>query len=159
MLLTARAASLLAASSLFMLQPLVARALVPLYGGTSWIWISVSVFFQLSLIIGYVAATKMSGPGRARWHGRIAAAALVLALAGFWILMQRVTLEPLPIEIAVFLHLLITVGAVAMYLAMAAPMLQIAIASDGRIDAHRLYAWSNVGSLAGLMLYPTIMET
>jgi hypothetical protein len=159
MLLTARAASLLAASSLFMLQPLVARALVPLYGGTSWIWIAVSVFFQLSLIVGYVAATKLSGPGRARWHGRIAAAALLLALAGFWILMQRVTLEPLPIEIAVFLHLLITVGAVAMYLAMAAPMLQIAIASDGRIDAHRLYAWSNAGSLGGLILYPTIMET
>ena len=159
MLRTARAASLLAASSLFMLQPLVARALVPLYGGTSWIWIAVSVFFQLSLICGYVAATKLSGPGRARWHGRIAAAALLLALAGFWILTQRVTLDPLPIEIAVFLHLLITVGAVATYLAMASPMLQIAIESDGRIDAHRLYAWSNAGSLAGLMIYPTIMET
>lgn len=159
MLLTARAASLFAAASLFMLQPLVARALVPLYGGTSWIWIAVSVFFQLSLIVGYVAATKLSGHGSARWHGPIAAAALLLALAGVGILMRRVTLEPLPIEIAVFLHLLITVGAVAMYLAMAQPMLQIAIESDGRIDAHRLYAWSNTGSLAGLLIYPTVMET
>lgn len=158
MLLTARAASLLAATSLFMLQPLVARALVPLYGGTSWIWIAVSVFFQLSLIFGYVAATRLSGPGRSQRHGRIAAAALLLAFAGFWVLLQRLTL-PLPIEIAVFLHLLITVGAVAVYLAMAAPMLQIAIESDGRIDAHRLYAWSNTGSLAGLILYPTVMET
>jgi len=159
MLLTARAASLFAAASLFLLQPLVARALVPLYGGTSWIWIAVSVFFQLSLIFGYVAATRLSGPGRARWHGRIAPAALLLAFAGFWVLLRRVTLEPLPIEVAVFLHLLITVGAVATYLAMASPMLQIAIESDGRIDAHRLYAWSNAGSLAGLIVYPTIMET
>ena len=159
MLLTARAASLLAASSLFLLQPLVARALVPLYGGTSWIWIAVSVFFQLSLIFGYVSATKLSGPGRARWHGRIAALALTLAAVGFWVLLQRITLDPLPIEVAVFIHLLTTVGAVAVYLAMASPMLQIAIESDGRIDAHRLYAWSNAGSLAGLIVYPTIMES
>src|SRR5690349_2387838 len=159
MLLTARAASLLAAASLFMLQPLVARALVPLYGGTSWIWIAVSVFFQLSLIFGYVAATRLSGAGRARWHGRLAMAALLLAMAGLWMLMRRVSLDPLRIEVAVFLHLLITVGAVAVYLAMAQPMLQIAIESDGRIDAHKLYAWSNAGSLDGLLLYPLVMET
>jgi hypothetical protein len=54
MLWTARAATFTAAMSLFFLQPLVARALVPLYGGTSWIWIAVSVFFQLSLILGYL---------------------------------------------------------------------------------------------------------
>jgi SAM-dependent methyltransferase len=84
---------------------------------------------------------------------------LLLAIAGFWILFRRIILEPLPIEIAVFLHLFLTVGAVAIYLAMASPLLQIAIEADGRIDAHRLYAWSNAGSLLGLVLYPTIMET
>ena len=158
-MLTARLASLFAASSLFMLQPLVARALVPLYGGTSWVWIAVSVFFQLALIVGYVSATKLGGPGRARWHARLATAALIFAFAGFWVLLQRITFDPLPIEAAVFVHLLVTVGAVAIYLAMAAPLLQISIESDGRIDAHRLYAWSNAGSLAGLILYPTIMES
>ena len=159
MLHAARAASFLAATSLFLLQPLVARALVPLYGGTSWIWIAVSVFFQLSLILGYLAATKLGATGGARLHARAAAVALLLAVAGFWILFQRLILEPLPIEIAVFLHLSVTVGAVAIYLAMASPLLQISIESDGRIDAHRLYAWSNAGSLAGLILYPTVMET
>jgi hypothetical protein len=159
MLLTARAASLLAAISLFMLQPLVARALVPLYGGTSWIWIAVSVFFQLSLILGYAAATRLSVAARARLHARIAPIALTLAATGLWILFQRVTLDRVPIEIAVFLHLIVTVGAIAIYLAMASPLLQIAIEGDGRIDAHRLYAWSNAGSLAGLIVYPTIMET
>ena len=159
MLRTARAATFLAATSLFLLQPLVARALVPLYGGTSWIWIAVSVFFQLSLILGYLAATKLGATGGGRLHARAAIVALLLAMAGFWILFQRIILEPLPIEIGVFLHLLLTVGAVAMYLAMASPLLQIAMESDGRIDAHRLYAWSNAGSLAGLILYPTVMET
>ena len=159
MLLTARAASLLAATSLFLLQPLVARALVPLYGGTSWIWIAVSVFFQLALILGYTAATRLSVPGRARLHARIAPAAMIFAVAGFWILLQRTTLDGVPIEIGVFLHLFLTVGAIAIYLAMASPLLQIAIEGDGRIDAHRLYAWSNTGSLAGLILYPTVMET
>jgi len=159
MLNTARAASFFAAASLFLLQPLVARALVPLYGGTSWIWIAVSVFFQLSLILGYLAATKLGATGGLRLHGRAAVVALLLAVAGFWILFQRMILEPLPIEIAVFLHLFLTVGAVAIYLAMASPLLQIAIEDDGRIDAHRLYAWSNAGSLAGLILYPTVMET
>jgi hypothetical protein len=56
----------------------------------------------------------------------------------------------LPIEIAVFLHLFLTVGIVAIYLAMASPLLQFSIEADARIDAHRLYAWSNAGSLAGL---------
>jgi SAM-dependent methyltransferase len=158
-LLTARAASLFAGSSLFLLQPLVARALVPLYGGTSWVWIAVSVFFQLSLILGYVAATKLGAPGGRRLHARVAALALIFAFAGFWVLLRRTTFERLPIEFAVFLHLFLTVGAVAVYLAMASPLLQISIEADGRIDAHRLYAWSNAGSLAGLILYPTAMES
>ena len=159
MLPTARAASLLAGGSLFLLQPLVARALVPLYGGTSWVWIAVSVFFQLSLILGYVAATKLGAPGGRRLHARVAALALLFAFAGFWVLLRRTTFDRLPIEFAVFLHLFLTVGAVAVYLAMASPLLQISIEADGRIDAHRLYAWSNAGSLAGLILYPTAMES
>jgi hypothetical protein len=159
MLHTARAASLLAAVSLFLLQPLVARALVPLYGGTSWVWIAVSVFFQLSLIFGYIGAAKLSIPGRARIHSVVAPVALLFAAVGFWLLMQRTTFDSLPIEPAVFLHLALTVGAVAVYLAMASPLLQISIEADGRIDAHRLYAWSNAGSLAGLLLYPIVMES
>ena len=159
MLPIARTASLLAASSLFLLQPLVARALVPLYGGTSWIWIAVSVFFQLSLILGYLAATKLAAPRGRRLHAGAAALALMSAAAGFWVLLRRTTFDGLPIEIAVFLHLFLTVGLVAIYLAMASPLLQIAIEADARIDAHRLYAWSNAGSLAGLILYPTAMES
>jgi hypothetical protein len=157
MLWTARAATFLAATSLFFLQPLVARALVPLYGGTSWIWIAVSVFFQLALILGYFAATKVSG--RSVLHARISAAAIVLAAGGFWLLHERTTVDQLPAEFAVFLHLFVTVGAVAIYLAMASPLLQMSIERDGRIDAHRLYAWSNAGSVLGLVLYPTAMET
>jgi len=159
MLLTARTASLLAASSLFLLQPLVARALVPLYGGTSWVWIAVSVFFQLSLILGYLTATKLAAPGGRRLHAGAAALALMSASAGFWVLLRRTTFDGLPIEIAVFLHLFLTVGIVAIYLAMASPLLQFSIEADARIDAHRLYAWSNAGSLAGLILYPTAMES
>src|SRR5688572_28151719 len=132
MLSTARAATFLAATSLFFLQPLVARALVPLYGGTSWIWIAVSVFFQLSLIFGYFAATRLSVPGRARLHARVATVALVLAAVGFWVLHQRITFDQLPAEFAVFLHLALTVGAIAVYLAMASPLLQISIEGDGR---------------------------
>ena len=158
MLWTARAASFLAASSLFLLQPLVARALVPLYGGTSWIWIAVSVFFQLSLIFGYFAATRLSVAGRAQLHARVSAVALTLAAAGFSVLHARTTFDFLPPEFAVFLHLLLTVGAVAVYLAMASPLLQIAIEGE-HIDAHRLYAWSNAGSLIGLLAYPTAMES
>lgn len=156
---TARAAALLAATSLFLLQPLVARALVPLYGGTSWVWIAVSVFFQLSLILGYFAATTLSAARRAHLHAPISVLALILASAGFWLLLTRATFDRLPTEFAVFLHLFLTVGAVAIYLAMASPLLQIATETDGRIDVHRLYAWSNAGSLAGLILYPTAMET
>lgn len=159
MLWMARAASFLAATSLFLLQPLVARALVPLYGGTSWIWIAVSVFFQLALIVGYLTAARLRGSSRVRVHGRLSAVALLLTIAGFWVLFQRTTFDGLPTEIAAFLHLLITVGVVAIYLAMASPLLQMAIESDGRIDAYRLYAWSNVGSLAGLLIYPLGMET
>jgi hypothetical protein len=159
MLWTARAASFLAATSLFLLQPLVARALVPLYGGTSWIWIAVSVFFQLALIFGYFAAAKLSVRGRAQLHARVSALTLVIAPAGFWLLYRRMTFDALPAEFAVFLHLALTVGVLAVYLAMASPLLQIAIEGDGRIDAHRLYAWSNAGSLIGLLLYPTVMES
>lgn len=158
MSIAARAGAFLAATSLFLLQPLVARALVPLYGGTSWVWIAVSVFFQLSLIVGYRAATTMRPSTRSRTHAAASAAALLITAAGFWLLLRRTAFD-LPTELAVALHLLVTVGAIAVFLAMASPLLQIATEADTRSDGYRLYAWSNAGSLVGLLLYPTVLES
>src|SRR3954468_4015490 len=50
------------AGMLFLVQPMVARLLLPSYGGSATVWSTSSLFFQVALLLGYVytdRATRM----------------------------------------------------------------------------------------------------
>ena len=42
------------AGMLFLVQPMIARLLLPSYGGSATVWSTSSLFFQVVLLLGYV---------------------------------------------------------------------------------------------------------
>src|SRR5262245_42341878 len=50
------AATFLAATLLFMVEPMVAKMLLPRLGGSPAVWNTATVFFQIALLAGYAIA-------------------------------------------------------------------------------------------------------
>src|SRR5215471_1438761 len=50
---------------LFLIQPMMGKALLPFYGGSAGVWTTVMLFFQVTLLLGYAYAH-----GKARYLNR-----------------------------------------------------------------------------------------
>jgi len=70
---------------LFQVQLLLGKFLLPWFGGTSGIWATCLLFFQVLLLAGYYYAHRISSTFRPAGQGQIHLA--FLALAGLWILL------------------------------------------------------------------------
>jgi len=144
---------------LFMVEPMVARMALPRLGGAPNVWNSAMLVYQALLLAGY---------GYAHWLSRkplwrqavihlialcIAATTLPIALA------QVASPEPGWEAIWVPWLLLLTVGPVFFLIAAQAPLMQRWFAADSRAgQPWALYAASNLGSFAGLVAYPLVVE-
>src|ERR1051325_10132373 len=79
----------LSAFLLFQLQPLVAKLLLPWFGGTPMVWTICQMFFQIVLLAGYLyghALTKYGRPWRQYWThlGILVAAGVALLAVSAW---------------------------------------------------------------------------
>src|SRR5438309_11826548 len=65
---------------LFLVQPLIARLILPWFGGSAAVWTTCMLFFQVLLLGGYVYAhalnAKLRGRGQATVHTLLLAAAV-----------------------------------------------------------------------------------
>jgi hypothetical protein len=151
------------ATLLFLVEPMLAKMALPLLGGAPAVWNTCLVFFQATLLAGYLyayAATK--------WLSRRTQIALQIALAlmPFAVLPLHIPVgwEP-PTESSPVLWVLamlaVAVGLPFFVLASSTPMLQRWFSQSGHksaSDPYFLYAASNAGSLVGLLAYPLILE-
>jgi hypothetical protein len=158
------ATALISALLAFLIEPHVGKLLLPTYGGAAAVWTTALVFFQVSLLTGYALAHVVI-----RWLGLRRAALVEIVVVGLPLLALPVALPvgaaapsgvaPAPWLLGV---LAVTVGAPFVALATATPTLQRWLAATGgpraRAGAVRLFAASNVGSLLGLLAYPTLVE-
>ena len=151
------------AALVFLIQPMFARFVLPLYGSTPAVWNAAMVFFQLALLAAYVYAhesTRRLGVRRqAMLHmGVLALALLVLPIAvpaGFTPPVQG---SPVPGLLGL---LAVTVGLPFFVVAASAPLLQRWLAGvdhPAAADPYFLYAASNLGSILGLLAYPLALE-
>lgn len=147
---------------LFLIQPLVARLVLPVLGGSPSVWNTAMLFYQSALLLGYAYAhflQRYSFRVQATCHLILfAAAALTLPIgiraiggadtgsaAAFWLLQL----------------LALSIGPVFVAVASQAPLMQAWFARSGDKDAASpwfLYAASNTGSLMGLLAYPFLLE-
>ena len=147
---------------LFLVQPLIARLILPWFGGSAAVWTTCMLFFQLLLLGGYAyahAVERKLPPGRLRPAIHIllllaAVALLPIAPSEAW----KPAGEDEPIS-RILLLLGATVGLPYFLLASTSPLLQawFARAQPGK-DPYRLFAISNLASLVALVGYPFVVE-
>jgi hypothetical protein len=152
----------LSAFLLFLVQPMVAKMVLPALGGSPAVWNTCMVFFQAALLAGYAYAHAAPA-----WLGSRRQKLLHLALLA-------VPAVALPIGIAdwvppegdnpvgwLLLLLTVAVGLPFFVVATIAPTLQKWLADSGHPagqDPYFLYAASNLGSLLALAAYPVLVE-
>jgi hypothetical protein len=144
---------------LFLVQPMVARIALPRLGGAPAVWNSAMLVYQALLLAGYGYAHALGGFGTRRQAG-IHLALLVVAM--LW-LPIGVLAWPLPAttspELWVPWLFAASIGPLFVAVSAQAPLMQrwFAAARPGE-DPYRLYAASNLGSFAGLIAYPLLVE-
>ena len=153
----------LSAALLFLIQPMVAKMILPFLGGSPAVWNTCLFFFQTFLLLGYVYAhfgsLWLGVKPHMILHLVIIAGALYflpVTIPSLWL--ERPDAEPVQAVLSV---LLVSVGFPFFVLSASGPLLQKWFSSTGHADArdpYFLYAASNAGSLLGLLAYPLCLS-
>ena len=148
---------------LFVVQPLIARKLLPWFGGSPTVWIVSLLFFQAVLFAGYVYAHLSSRYLDARRQSLLHGALLVLA----FLFLPIYPAEPVDAASSnptttILWILVASLGLPLVTLSATNPLLQRWVSrtvgeADGS-SVYRLFALSNLGSLLGLWSYPFLLE-
>jgi hypothetical protein len=149
----------LGAFLLFFVQPMIARRLLPTFGGVSAVWMACLMFFQTSLLFGYCYAHLLriycSPKRQILIHCSLVAISLVWT--GFSWNSPRLSLgSDIPLVRLMF-QLGSTIGLPFVLLAGTSPLVQHWYGLESR-QPYRLYALSNLGSLLALLTYPFLIE-
>jgi hypothetical protein len=163
MMWTFTATTFLSALLLFAIQPMFAKMVLPVLGGSPSVW-SVSIFFfQSALLAGYLYAHLLINKAPPHLTGIIHLAVCALALICLPIGMVTWLGEPPPGEpylwqLGMFAA---SIGLPFVAVSANAPLLQAWFARSGHPDArdpYFMYAASNLGSLIALLGYPFVLE-
>jgi len=147
---------------LFLVQPLIARLILPWFGGSAAVWTTCMLFFQAMLLAGYAYAHFLSRKfSRPKVEPLIHTVLLVAALATLPI-MPADTWKPggedEPIS-RILLLLGATVGLPYFLIASTSPLLQAwYVRARPGSNPYRLFAVSNLASLLALVGYPFVVE-
>ena len=159
------AALFLSATLLFWVQPMVAKMLLPLLGGTPTVWNTCMVFFQAMLLAGYAYAHWLTTRVGPRKQVLIHAVLLLVALTILPIGLSSSTAQSAPWQSNPtwwLLRALVLIVALPFFvLSASAPLLQSwfsQVRHRSSKDPYFLYAASNFGSFVGLIAYPAIVE-
>jgi hypothetical protein len=164
-------ASFLASLLLFLVEPMIGKMVLPPFGGTPAVWNTCLVFFQGTLLGGYLFAGGLNRRGQsARWRGSYLGLSVLAALLVLGYFRQ-------PIAVGSggdrsFAHggnpavdlLGVLLGSAALPLVLVSatgPLVQGWLGDTRHPrarDPYFLYAASNAGSLLGLFAYPFVIE-
>ncbi len=150
----------LGAFLLFLVQPLLAKRILPWFGGSAAVWTACMLFFQVLLLGGYLYAhllQKLTAKRQARLHLiLLAASVLVLPLSPDPTWKPAITGDP---TFRILGLLMATVGLPYLLLSSTSPLVQAWLARERPgWQPYRLFALSNAGSLAALLGYPVLVE-
>lgn len=149
----------LSAALLFLVQPMAARGLLPVLGGTPAVWSGAMLFFQTLLLAGYAYAHLLSSRLPLRRQILLHAAVLLAPLAAFAFLKAPSTASAAASPVLWLLAALaLTAGPGFFALSTTSSLLQRWFSRADARDPYVLYAASNLGSLAGLLAYPLAVE-
>ncbi len=152
---------LLSAFLLFLVQPIIAKQILPWFGGSSAVWITCMVFFQVVLLAGYTYAHLVTRHLAPRTQARLHIALLLASLL-FLPIVPSASLKPAAdadAALRIIVLLLATIGLPYFLLSTTGPLLQKWVAPRfPEKSVYRLFALSNFGSLIGLLAFPFAIE-
>jgi hypothetical protein len=152
------------AALLFSVEPMIAKMLLPVLGGTPAVWNTCMVFFQAALLVGYGYALLVS-----RWPLRrqlvlqlvllaLASISLPIGFSSAWVNSVPATGNP---SLWLLTCLTAIVGLPFFIISSNGPLLQKWFSHTNLStakDPYFLYSASNAGSLLALLAYPALVE-
>ena len=150
----------ISASLLFIMQPIAAKVLLPIFGGTPSVWTVCMLFFQSMLLLGYVYAWGLSRI-KYRYAWQIIHILLCLTSLFLFPLHLSPVLSATDPALLILKTLFIQLGLPILIVSSSAPLLQYAFSrtmAKNAPDPYYLYAASNFGSLLALLSYPFFIE-
>src|SRR5450759_2303509 len=146
---------------LFQVQPMIAKIILPWFGGSAAVWTTCMLFFQVALLVGYAyahfVAKRLSPKTQVMVHATLLGLSILLlpiAPAASW--------KPVGADLPA-LHILallaVSVGLPYTLLATTGPLLQVwyTRTHQGAMP-YRLFALSNLASMLALLSYPPLVE-
>jgi spermidine synthase len=145
---------------LFLVQPLIAKQILPWFGGSAAVWSVCMVFFQVVLLAGYAYADWLT-----RRPVRVQAAVhctLLLCSLVFLPIITAAHWKPTGAEdpsLRILGLLLGTIGLPYFLLSTTGPLVQSWLArTPWGVQVYRYFSLSNLASLASLLAYPVLIE-
>ena len=152
---------LVSAFLLFQVQPVIAKIILPWFGGSAAVWTVCLLFFQMVLLLGYLYAHALVRYLKPRVqmvvHGALLlGSALALPIYPSAALKPSGTADP---AMGIIALLAATVGLPYFLLSTTGPLIQAWYARRYKgAMPYRLYALSNAGSMFALVSYPFLFE-
>jgi hypothetical protein len=151
----------LSAFLLFQVQPIVAKMILPWFGGSSAVWSTCMLFFQVVLLLGYLYAHWLHEKLAPRRQAVAHIAALAVSFAALPILPHPgwKSVGAAHPSLTILALLSVTVGLPYFLLSSTSPLLQAWYARTHREGMpYRLFALSNFASMLALLSYPFVVE-
>jgi hypothetical protein len=150
----------LSAFLLFQVQPLIAKIILPWFGGSAAVWSAAMMFFQLSLLAGYAYAHIL---GRAKAQAQVLVHGALLAFSCLLLpILPADSWKPDGADdptLRIVLLLGATIGLPYFILSSTSPLLQLwYVRRTGSQVPYRLFALSNFGSMLALLSFPFLVE-
>ncbi|TAK47567.1 MAG: hypothetical protein EPO23_11095 [Xanthobacteraceae bacterium] len=145
---------------LFQVQPMMARFILPWFGGSATTWTASMLFFQAALLVGYAYAHLFTRPLTLRGQVLLHCGLILLGLLSLPITPADAWK---PDEVAnptlyIFLLLTVCVGMPYAILSATSPLLQNWLGIAGHRTPSQFFAVSNFGSFLGLLSYPFAVD-
>jgi SAM-dependent methyltransferase len=152
---------LVSAFLLFQVQPVIAKIILPWFGGSAAVWTTCMLFFQMALLLGYLyshAVVRYLNPRKQM----ILHCLMLLISAAVLPIYPNLAWKPAGNEdptMRILGLLAMTVGLPYFMLATTGPLIQAWYARRFKgAMPYRLYALSNLGSMGALISYPFLFE-
>ncbi|WP_151173817.1 spermidine synthase [Pseudoalteromonas ruthenica] len=148
----------LSAFLLFQVQPIMAKMLLPSFGGGTQVWTACLLFFQAFLLASYGYAHLLSSRFKLKNQFIVHGLLLLVGALALPIGTQALAAPGAHPAWQVLLQLSIAVGFPYFALAATAPLMQSWQAKVDNEHAYKLYSYSNIGSFLALLSYPFAIE-
>ncbi|MGP8244449.1 MAG: spermidine synthase [Bryobacteraceae bacterium] len=146
---------------LFQVEPIIAKIILPWFGGSAAVWTVSLLFFQVALLAGYLYAHASVRYLKPRAQVLLHVGLLVVSLLALPIYPREASKPGLGEDptFGILRLLTVTVGLTFFLLSTTAPLMQAWYARrfHGAVP-YRLYALSNAGSMLALLSYPVLVE-